>query len=418
MDAYASLGVSPAATDAEIKQAYRRALRTYHPDFGGSEQDSIRINDAYSCIRDADRRALYDRAGRRDYDPSTGRHDATPRSTASTRARSGGQPPRRQGSAAPTGRPWAAAAGPGNAATPGGRPSGFRGGADPFRPFTDPWGRRWASFQQFQRAFLLQYDEGRGGSRIGPVVGFRDPSGELWASEGDYRRARTGSDGSRADTGAEERFERRLRQQTAHPPDVFDLVRDREGHLWASVDQYRWAREEEELHDPGGFHLWTDAAAYGFRAPDGVFWASERLWRAAEANERQEQQRQAERLAREADEMRRRQADAERARRVAAEERAREERLLRLRSQYLVMTGFRSAGRALGAETAWIAGLVALVVGIVVVISTGAPAWTLLIAALAAVGVAALWWLLLWLGGRLLGRILSGLTDDELRELR
>src|SRR3954447_11062649 len=99
MDAYQSLDVSPTATDEEIKRAYRRAQRKYHPDVGGTEQDSIRVNDAYNRIKDANKRALYDGEGRPQYDPAEGQHTAhrVPSATASTappRPRPGTPPPR------------------------------------------------------------------------------------------------------------------------------------------------------------------------------------------------------------------------------------------------------------------------------------------------------------------------------------
>lgn len=64
MNPYATLGVSTLATDREIKNAYRRLVKLYHPD-GRSPQASheqiAAINDAYDILSDPEKRARYDR---------------------------------------------------------------------------------------------------------------------------------------------------------------------------------------------------------------------------------------------------------------------------------------------------------------------------------------------------------------------
>ncbi len=67
-DYYAVLGVEPSSGDAEIKQAYRRLARRYHPDVSkekGAEDRFKAVNEAYEVLRDAEKRAQYDalRAG-------------------------------------------------------------------------------------------------------------------------------------------------------------------------------------------------------------------------------------------------------------------------------------------------------------------------------------------------------------------
>lgn len=67
-DYYAVLGVEPGAGEAEIKQAFRRLARKYHPDVSkekGAEERFKAINEAYEVLRDGEKRAQYDalRAG-------------------------------------------------------------------------------------------------------------------------------------------------------------------------------------------------------------------------------------------------------------------------------------------------------------------------------------------------------------------
>jgi molecular chaperone DnaJ len=55
-DPYAILGLSPSASDDEIKRAYRKHVRTYHPDMQGDflrdyAQEVVKIvNQAYERI--------------------------------------------------------------------------------------------------------------------------------------------------------------------------------------------------------------------------------------------------------------------------------------------------------------------------------------------------------------------------------
>lgn len=67
-DYYDTLGVKPDASDAEIKSAYRRLARKYHPDVSkeaGAEDKFKAVNEAYEALREPDRRKAYDqlRAG-------------------------------------------------------------------------------------------------------------------------------------------------------------------------------------------------------------------------------------------------------------------------------------------------------------------------------------------------------------------
>ena len=67
-DYYETLGVKPDASDADIKSAYRRLARKYHPDVSkesGAEEKFKSVNEAYEALKDSARRKAYDqlRAG-------------------------------------------------------------------------------------------------------------------------------------------------------------------------------------------------------------------------------------------------------------------------------------------------------------------------------------------------------------------
>jgi DnaJ-domain-containing protein 1 len=63
-DLYQVLGLNPGASGAEIKSAYRRLARRYHPDVSASPDAAarfVRISQAYQILSDPPRRAAYDR---------------------------------------------------------------------------------------------------------------------------------------------------------------------------------------------------------------------------------------------------------------------------------------------------------------------------------------------------------------------
>ena len=81
-DYYEVLGIQKGANEDEIKKAYRKAAKQYHPDLHPgdkvAEEKFKEVNEAYEVLSDSEKRARYDQFGHAGVDPNFGAGGGSP----------------------------------------------------------------------------------------------------------------------------------------------------------------------------------------------------------------------------------------------------------------------------------------------------------------------------------------------------
>ena len=75
-DYYEVIGVPKTASEDEIKKAYRKLAKKYHPDLNPNDKEAEakfkEVNEAYEVLSDPEKKAKYDQFGHAGVDPNFG----------------------------------------------------------------------------------------------------------------------------------------------------------------------------------------------------------------------------------------------------------------------------------------------------------------------------------------------------------
>ena len=86
-DYYEVLGIDKSASADDIKKAYRKLAKKYHPDLNPDDKEAEvhfkEVNEAYEVLSDDQKKARYDRFGFAGVDPSYGGGPAAPAASVS-----------------------------------------------------------------------------------------------------------------------------------------------------------------------------------------------------------------------------------------------------------------------------------------------------------------------------------------------
>ena len=73
-DYYEILGINKDASESDIKSAFRKAAKRYHPDLHPGDAEAEKkfkeINEAYEILSDPQKKAQYDQFGHAAFDPT------------------------------------------------------------------------------------------------------------------------------------------------------------------------------------------------------------------------------------------------------------------------------------------------------------------------------------------------------------